>query len=44
MHRSAFRKAFRTLGPAVLPVIHVQDEAQASRNVEAAMGAGRACS
>ena len=40
MDRNAFRKAFRSLGPAVLPVIHVQDQDQAIANVERAMSAG----
>ena len=40
MDRTAFRKLFKTLGPAVLPVIHVQDAGQACRNVRAIMGGG----
>ncbi len=33
MNRSEFRKAFRTTGPAVLPVIHVVDAVQVAANV-----------
>ncbi len=33
MKRDDFRKMFKTLGPAVLPVIHVTDSDQATRNV-----------
>ena len=33
MTRHDFRKLFKSVGPAVLPVIHVTDEAQAERNV-----------
>ena len=33
MNRQDFRKLFKCIGPAVLPVIHVQDNAQAERNV-----------
>lgn len=40
MKRDELRKFFKTLGPAVLPVIHVLDEAQAERNVAVAMAEG----
>ncbi|MEL6767207.1 MAG: adenine phosphoribosyltransferase [Pseudomonadota bacterium] len=40
MTRDEFHAAFSTPGPVVLPVIHVQDEAQTCRNVEAALGGG----
>ncbi len=40
MDRTAFRKLFKTLGPAVLPVIHVLDADQAIRNVRAIMSEG----
>lgn len=33
MKRQDFRKLFKSVGPAVLPVIHVTDNAQAERNV-----------
>ena len=33
MKRHEFRKLFKCVGPAVLPVIHVTDTAQAERNV-----------
>jgi uncharacterized protein len=33
MKRHEFRKLFKSVGPAVLPVIHVTDENQATRNV-----------
>lgn len=33
MKRHEFRKLFKSVGPAVLPVIHVTDSAQAIRNV-----------
>ena len=42
MDRIAFRKMFKSLGPAVLPVIHVLDEEQAFRNVRVAMEEGAA--
>jgi uncharacterized protein len=35
MNRNDFRKMFKSVGPVVLPVIHVQDNAQATRNVRA---------
>lgn len=40
MNRHAFRKMFKTVGPAVLPVIHVLDNAQAERNVRVLIGEG----
>jgi predicted TIM-barrel enzyme len=40
MHRTEFRKFFKAVGPVVLPVIHVQDNAQATRNVSVAIGEG----
>lgn len=40
MNRTAFRKLFKTIGPAVLPVIHVLDADQAERNVRTIMGEG----
>jgi predicted TIM-barrel enzyme len=40
--RWAFRKAFRCVGPAVTPVIHVLDTDQACRNAEIAIEAGAA--
>ena len=40
MHRNAFRKLFKTAGPAILPVIHTLDAQQATRNVQVAMKEG----
>ena len=40
MDRTAFRKLFKTVGPAILPVIHVSDAGQAVRNAEVALGEG----
>ena len=40
MERSAFHKLFKTSGPAVLTVIHVQDFNQTRRNVEIALSEG----
>ncbi len=40
MTRTEFRKAFRSAGPAVLPVIHVADVPQAMRNVRVAIAEG----
>ena len=40
MTRDDFRKMFKTLGPAVLPVIHVTDNDQAIRNVRILVGEG----
>lgn len=42
MNRFAFRRLFKSVGPAVLPVIHVQDNAQAERNVRVLIGEGAA--
>lgn len=42
MNRTDFRKMFKSVGPAVLPVIHVQDKAQAERNVRTLIGEGAA--
>ena len=40
MNRTEFRKSFKTIGPAVLPVIHVVDAEQAIRNVRVGIGEG----
>jgi hypothetical protein len=40
MKRQDFRKLFKTVGPAVLPVIHVLDEGQAERNVRILISEG----
>lgn len=40
MHNRAFHKQFKVVGPAVLPVIHVQDQAQIDRNIAVAVGCG----
>ena len=40
MNRHDFRKLFKCVGPAVLPVIHVTDTAQAERNVRILVGEG----
>ena len=42
MNRHDFRKLFKTVGPVVLPVIHVIDNAQAERNVRILIGEGAA--
>ena len=42
MNRYEFRKMFKAVGPVVLPVIHVQDKAQAERNVRVSIGEGAA--
>lgn len=42
MNRSSFHKMFKSVGPVVLPVIHVTDNAQAERNVRVAIGEGAA--
>jgi hypothetical protein len=42
MKRHEFRKLFKTVGPAVLPVIHVQNERQAESNVRILIGEGAA--
>lgn len=40
MDRTEFRKTFKSVGPAILPVIHVQDAAQTLRNVALALEEG----
>ncbi len=40
MNRIEFHKQFKVPGPAVLPVIHVQDRPQVCRNIELAVGCG----
>lgn len=40
MNRDAFRKFFKSAGPAILPVIHVRDADQAARNVAVVLGEG----
>ncbi len=40
MNRSDFHKTFKTVGPAIFPVIHVLDATQALRNVAVALGEG----
>ncbi|MCA3574937.1 MAG: adenine phosphoribosyltransferase [Aestuariivirga sp.] len=40
MNRHDFRKLFKCVGPVVLPVIHVLDNAQAERNVRVLVGEG----
>ena len=40
MNRFEFRKRFKTVGPAVLPVIHARDRAQVGRNVQVAVREG----
>lgn len=42
MNRHDFRKFFKSVGPVVLPVIHVTDKSQAERNVRVAIGEGAA--
>ena len=42
MDRAQFHKLFKSVGPVVLPVIHVIDNAQAERNVRIAIGEGTA--
>lgn len=42
MKRHEFRKLFKCVGPAVLPVIHVTDNAQAERNVRILVEEGAA--
>ncbi len=42
MKRSEFHKHFKSVGPVVLPVIHVLDVAQAERNARIAIGEGAA--
>ena len=38
--RAAFHRTFKTMGPAVLPVIHVRSLEQAEKNVQTATGCG----
>jgi uncharacterized protein len=40
MNRYDFRKLFKSVGPVVLPVIHVLDKPQAERNVRLLVGEG----
>ncbi len=40
MNRNEFKKLFKTTGPAVLPVIHVVDITQVTRNIETALKHG----
>jgi uncharacterized protein len=40
MNRIEFRKIFKSVGPVVLPVIHVLDNEQATRNVQIVIGEG----
>jgi uncharacterized protein len=40
MRRAEFHKLFKSTGPAVLPVIHVVDKAQAERNIRVLVGEG----
>ena len=40
MNRTTFHKLFKTPGPVVLPVIHVQDTDQTKRNIRIAMEEG----
>ena len=40
MDRSEFHRYFKTIGPAVLPVVHVLNEDQAIRNIRLAMQEG----
>lgn len=42
MNRHEFRKLFKSVGPVVLPVIHVLDNEQAERNVRIAIREGAA--
>jgi uncharacterized protein len=42
MNRTDFHKMFKCPGPVVLPVVHVQDKAQAERNVRILIGEGAA--
>jgi uncharacterized protein len=42
MDRFAFRKLFKSVGPVVLPVIHVTDNTQAEKNARIAIGEGAA--
>ena len=40
MNRFEFRKRFKAVGPAVLPVIHARDRGQVARNVQVAVREG----
>ena len=40
MNRTEFHKLFKTLGPVVLPVIHVLDSDRTCKNVEILLEAG----
>ena len=40
VHSHIFHKQFKTVGPAVLPVIHAQDDEQIDRNIEIAVRCG----
>ena len=40
MNRFEFRKRFKTVGPAVLPVIHARDRGQVLRNIQVAVREG----
>ena len=40
MNRTDFHKLFKTPGPVVLPVIHVQDSDQTKRNIRIAVEEG----
>ena len=40
MKREIFHKEFKVIGPAVLPVIHVQDQIQINRNIELVVECG----
>ncbi|MEC9079670.1 MAG: adenine phosphoribosyltransferase, partial [Pseudomonadota bacterium] len=40
MKRVEFRKYFKTMGPVVLPVIHVLDDEQGKRNLAVAIRCG----
>ena len=40
MNRTTFHKYFKSPGPVVLPVIHVLDNTQATRNVQLAIECG----
>ena len=40
MHSHVFHKEFKVVGPAVLPVIHAQDDDQIDRNIVVAVRAG----
>ena len=40
VHSHIFHKQFKIVGPAVLPVIHAQDDEQIDRNIEIAVRCG----